>query len=67
MDEKGWNQETLADKIGISQPAISNMLNRHCRPQNLNDSAPRGGVRGFSRHRLARFFVSASVLGIQAT
>jgi lambda repressor-like predicted transcriptional regulator len=34
MDEKGWNQETLADKIGISQPAISNMLNRHCRPQN---------------------------------
>ena len=26
-------QEQLAAKIGVGQPAISNMLNRQCRPQ----------------------------------
>jgi len=26
-------QEELAEKTGVGQPAISNMLNRQCRPQ----------------------------------
>ncbi len=33
MDRQGINQEQLAAKIGVGQPAISNMLKRHCRPQ----------------------------------
>ncbi len=33
MDKKGITQEQLAVKIGVGQPAISNMLNRQCRPQ----------------------------------
>jgi len=33
MDEKGVNQKELAEKIGVGQPAISNMLTRSCRPQ----------------------------------
>jgi transcriptional regulator with XRE-family HTH domain len=33
MDERGFTQESLALKLGIGQPAISNMLNRQCRPQ----------------------------------
>ena len=34
MDERGWTQEILAAQTGVSQPAISNMLKRRCRPQN---------------------------------
>jgi ribosome-binding protein aMBF1 (putative translation factor) len=34
MEERQWNQETLAAKIGVTQPAVSNMLKRQCRPQN---------------------------------
>lgn len=33
MDERKLNQESLAAKVGIGQPAISNMLSRQCRPQ----------------------------------
>jgi lambda repressor-like predicted transcriptional regulator len=33
MERRGLNQEALAAKLGIGQPAISNMLNRQCRPQ----------------------------------
>ncbi len=33
MEEQGINQEQLAAKTGVGQPAISNMLNRQCRPQ----------------------------------
>jgi lambda repressor-like predicted transcriptional regulator len=33
MTERGVTQAALAAKIGIGQPAISNMLNRACRPQ----------------------------------
>lgn len=33
MDEQGVTQEELATRIGVGQPAISNMLNRQCRPQ----------------------------------
>jgi lambda repressor-like predicted transcriptional regulator len=33
MNNKGITQEQLAVKIGVGQPAISNMLNRQCRPQ----------------------------------
>jgi lambda repressor-like predicted transcriptional regulator len=33
MAKQGITQETLAAKLGIGQPAISNMLNRRCRPQ----------------------------------
>jgi lambda repressor-like predicted transcriptional regulator len=33
MEKKGMTQEQLAKKIGVSQPAIANMLNRNCRPQ----------------------------------
>ena len=33
MERKGISQEQLAVKIGVGQPAISNMLNRQCRPQ----------------------------------
>jgi lambda repressor-like predicted transcriptional regulator len=33
MQAKGWTQEKLAEKIGIRQSAISNMLNRKSRPQ----------------------------------
>jgi len=33
MANRGINQEELAEKIGVGQPAISNMLKRHCRPQ----------------------------------
>ncbi len=33
MAKQGLTQKTLADKLGIGQPAISNMLNRQCRPQ----------------------------------
>ena len=34
MKVQGLTQEQLAEKVGIGQPAISNMLNRQCRPQN---------------------------------
>jgi lambda repressor-like predicted transcriptional regulator len=33
MREKELTQELLAERIGVSQPAISNMLTRKCRPQ----------------------------------
>jgi transcriptional regulator with XRE-family HTH domain len=33
MDERRITQEELAERIGVGQPAISNMLNRNCRPQ----------------------------------
>ena len=33
MEEKGLTQASLAQQIGVGQPAISMMLNRHCRPQ----------------------------------
>jgi DNA-binding phage protein len=33
MQKEGMTQEELAVKVGIGQSAISNMLNRHCRPQ----------------------------------
>jgi lambda repressor-like predicted transcriptional regulator len=33
MGKKGVTQERLAAYIGVGQPAISNMLNRQCRPQ----------------------------------
>ncbi len=33
MENKEITQEQLAVKIGVGQPAISNMLNRQCRPQ----------------------------------
>jgi lambda repressor-like predicted transcriptional regulator len=33
MTEVGATQESLAESIGIGQPAISNLLNRKCRPQ----------------------------------
>lgn len=33
MTEKGVTQEELASAIGVGQSAISNMLNRQCRPQ----------------------------------
>ncbi len=33
MKSKEITQEQLAEKAGVSQPAISNILNRQCRPQ----------------------------------
>ena len=33
MREKNVTQEQLAAAAGISQPAVSNILTRHCRPQ----------------------------------
>lgn len=33
MDDGRITQEELAKRIGVGQPAISNMLNRNCRPQ----------------------------------
>jgi lambda repressor-like predicted transcriptional regulator len=33
MADKGITQEMLAQKAGIGQPAVSNILNRRCRPQ----------------------------------
>jgi lambda repressor-like predicted transcriptional regulator len=33
MESKGWSQEKLAERTGVGQPAISNMLNRQSRPQ----------------------------------
>jgi lambda repressor-like predicted transcriptional regulator len=33
MKEKGVSQEELARSVGITQPAVSNILNRNCRPQ----------------------------------
>lgn len=33
MAERGINQTKLAEMTGVGQPAISNMLVRHCRPQ----------------------------------
>lgn len=33
MKKQGITQEQLAAKIDVGQPAISNMLNRQCRPQ----------------------------------
>lgn len=33
MDLRGVTQAELASRIGVGQPAISNMLNRQCRPQ----------------------------------
>ena len=33
MQEKGMTQKALAEKIGVGQPAIANMLARQCRPQ----------------------------------
>jgi lambda repressor-like predicted transcriptional regulator len=33
MKEKNVTQETLAESAGITQPAVSNILNRRCRPQ----------------------------------
>ena len=35
MERRGVSQEDLARELGIGQPAISNMLNRQCRPQRL--------------------------------
>ena len=33
MESRAINQEQLAARIGVGQPAISNMLSRKCRPQ----------------------------------
>lgn len=33
MKSRGLTQAALADRIGIGQPAVSNMLKRQCRPQ----------------------------------
>ncbi len=33
METKRVSQQELADRVGCSQPAISQMLNRNCRPQ----------------------------------
>lgn len=33
MDERGMTQTQLAKAVGVGQPAVSNMLNRQCRPQ----------------------------------
>lgn len=33
MDSRGLTQCELAAKVGLGQPAISNFLNRECRPQ----------------------------------
>jgi transcriptional regulator with XRE-family HTH domain len=33
METKRISQQELADRVGCSQPAISQMLNRSCRPQ----------------------------------
>ncbi len=33
MDDRRITQEELAERIGVGQPAISNMLKRNCRPQ----------------------------------
>jgi len=33
MNKQGLTQAELAEKVGIQQPAISNMLLRQCRPQ----------------------------------
>lgn len=33
MTEKNISQELLAERVGVGQPAISNILNRKCRPQ----------------------------------
>lgn len=33
MDDRGMKQEELAMATGVSQPAISNILNRSCRPR----------------------------------
>jgi len=33
MEEAGLTQEDLAQRTGVGQPAISNILNRQCRPQ----------------------------------
>jgi predicted XRE-type DNA-binding protein len=33
MEQLQMTQEKLAEAIGISQPAVSNLLNRQCRPQ----------------------------------
>lgn len=33
MEERGMTQQSLAELTGVNQPAISNMLNRNCRPQ----------------------------------
>ena len=33
LEERGLTQQGLADKTGVTQPAISNILTRQCRPQ----------------------------------
>lgn len=33
MTDRGITQEQIAERTGVSQPAISNILNRRCRPQ----------------------------------
>lgn len=33
LEQRGMSQDQLAKKIGVSQPAIANMLNRNCKPQ----------------------------------
>jgi lambda repressor-like predicted transcriptional regulator len=33
MERAGVTQRELAEKIGVGQPAIANMLKRQCRPQ----------------------------------
>jgi lambda repressor-like predicted transcriptional regulator len=33
MERKGVTQVQIAEKLGVGQPAISNMLQRQCRPQ----------------------------------
>ena len=33
MQQRGWTQEQLAEKLGIGQPAVSNILTRQSRPQ----------------------------------
>jgi len=33
LQKRDWSQEYLAKITGVGQPAISNMINRNCRPQ----------------------------------
>jgi ribosome-binding protein aMBF1 (putative translation factor) len=33
MEQRGLTQQALAERLGIGQPAVSNLLKRQCRPQ----------------------------------
>lgn len=33
LEKKGMTQDELAKEVGVTQPAIANILARHCRPQ----------------------------------